>query len=174
MPLTKFQARVLRLLAANRSPSSHVAGGAALNAAPDSPRYSRDVDVFHDVADAVAFSARTDAETLTRNGFTVQWLEQLPTFFRATAAQAGEAVRLEWAYDSAWRYFPPVADSLMGWRLHDADLATNKVLALAGRSETRDLLDLVRLDEKFLPLEALIWAACGKDAGFPQASFWTR
>ena len=58
------------------------------------------MDVFHDVADAVASSARADVETLTRNGFAVQWIEQLPAFFRATAGKAGEAVRLEWAYDT--------------------------------------------------------------------------
>jgi hypothetical protein len=157
---------VLRLLAANRTPASHVAGGTVLNASPESPRFSRDVDIFHDVAEAVARSAEADVVTLRTHGFAVRWLEQLPTFFRAVASREGDAVKLEWAYDSAWRYFPVVADPLMGWRLHEADLATNKVLALAGRSETRDLLDLVRLDETFLPLEAMVWAACGKDAGF--------
>ncbi len=42
MPLTAFQREVARILAANRNPESHVAGGAALNRADDSYRYSDD------------------------------------------------------------------------------------------------------------------------------------
>ena len=52
MPLTPFQTEVLRLLARNRSPESYVAGGIALNAA-EAVRWSADVDVFHDVEEAV-------------------------------------------------------------------------------------------------------------------------
>jgi hypothetical protein len=53
MPLTPFQAELLKLLAANRSPDSFVAGGTVLNAAPDSPRFSRDLDIFHDAVKSV-------------------------------------------------------------------------------------------------------------------------
>ena len=42
----------------------------------------------------------------------------------------------------------------------------NKLLALAGRSEVRDFVDVLHLDETHLPLGALAWAACGKDPGF--------
>jgi len=37
------------LLAANRSPDSFVAGGTLLNATSDTPPFSADVDIFHDV-----------------------------------------------------------------------------------------------------------------------------
>jgi hypothetical protein len=50
--------------------------------------------------------------------------------------------------------------------LHPADLATNKVLALVGRSEIRDFLDILQLDREYLSLGAIIWAACGKDEGY--------
>ncbi len=50
MSLTPFQAEILRLLAANRSPESDVAGGIALNA-EDDVRGSVDVDGFHDAVD---------------------------------------------------------------------------------------------------------------------------
>lgn len=53
----------------------------------------------------------------------------------------------------------------MGWRLHLFDIATNKALALASRSATRDYVDILELEAHF-PLEATIWAACGKDPGF--------
>ena len=62
MPLTSFQSQVARLLAANRTPDSHLAGGAALHFAPNSIRYSNDLDYFQDSVErvATAFSARTD------------------------------------------------------------------------------------------------------------------
>lgn len=48
MPLGAFEARLLRLLAANRSPESFVGGATVLHRAPDSPRTSQDVDLFHE------------------------------------------------------------------------------------------------------------------------------
>jgi len=35
-----------------------------------------------------------------------------------------------------------------------------------GRSEIRDFVDVLHLDDSYLPLGALAWAACGKDPGF--------
>jgi hypothetical protein len=46
------------------------------------------------------------------------------------------------------------------------DLAINKVLALVGRDEARDFLDVIDIMESTLPLGALLWAAAGKDPGF--------
>ncbi|MEO6027297.1 MAG: hypothetical protein ABIR79_10575 [Candidatus Binatia bacterium] len=50
--------------------------------------------------------------------------------------------------------------------LHPFDLATNKVLALVGRLEPRDWIDVMTCDERLQPLGYLAWAACGKDPGF--------
>src|ERR1700723_1847075 len=54
--------------------------------------------------------------------------------------------------DADFRFFPAIADALFGYRLHVADLATNKALAAAGRREPRDVLDLIYIDERHLPL----------------------
>ena len=48
MPLTPFQAEVVRLLAPHRSPGSFLAGGAAIHLARNSPRFSNDLDYFQD------------------------------------------------------------------------------------------------------------------------------
>jgi len=53
----------------------------------------------------------------------------------------------------------------MGFVLHPADLATNKVLALAGRFEARDFVDVNYLHHEGMPLGLIAWAACGKDPG---------
>ena len=50
--------------------------------------------------------------------------------------------------------------------LHPFDLATNKVLALVGRLEARDWVDVLECDARLQPLGYLAWAACGKDPGF--------
>src|SRR5262249_41929001 len=72
--------------------------------------------------------------------------------------------------DSAFRFFPAQPDPEFGWCLHRADLATNKVLALAGRSAVRDFLDVLYLHRSYLSVGALCWAACGKDQGFTPSS----
>ncbi len=165
MPLTEFQRAVLRLLAQRRSPESFVAGGSVINAAPDSPRYSDDVDIFHDAEESVAVAAAGDTDLLTRMGFGIEWLVNRPGFQRAVVSRDGQSLRLEWTRDSAFRFFPVQPDAEFGWRLHLADLATNKVLALAGRWEVRDFVDTLYLDESYASLGLLAWAAAGKDPG---------
>jgi len=50
------------------------------------------------------------------------------------------------------------------------DLATNKVLALAGRLEARDWIDVLVCHERIQNLGYLFWAACSKDPGFSPSS----
>src|SRR6266849_7656056 len=166
MPLTSFQKEVARLLAANRNPDSHLGGGAVINRAGDSPRYSADLDLFHDVAETVLASAEADTAVLIRHGYEVEWLLRQPYLQRARVRRAAGTVRLDWCYDSAFRFFPVQADAEFGFCLHQADLATNKLLALAGRSEVRDFIDALYLPRTYLSLGTMCWAACGKNQGF--------
>ena len=166
MPLTSFQRDVLRVLASHRNPESHVGGGSVINRADNSPRYSEDVDLFHDVAQSVVSSAEADCAALLQQGFTVVWLLRQPSLQRAEVHRGGESVRLDWCSDSAFRFFPVQPDLEFGYCLHKADLATNKMLALANRSEFRDYVDILHLHKSYLSLGAMCWAACGKDQGF--------
>jgi len=166
MPLTAFQQEVLRLLARFRSPESYLAGGVVVNQGADTPRFSDDFDIFHDAEAEVARSAEADAFALTKNGFEVVWDLRRPAFYRARAIKGDQSVRLDWAIDSAFRFFPIAPDKELGYRLHLADVAMNKVLALAGRSEARDFVDLLYLHATYLSLGAIAWAACAKDPGF--------
>ncbi len=166
MPLSDIQAAVLRAIAKNRSLDSYVAGATLIHAEASSPRVSQDVDIFHDDADMVARSARLDAESLKAAGFAVEWQEQFPAFFRALVRHGVEVVEIDWAADSAYRFFPLEPDPVFGFRLHPLDAATNKVLALVGRFEIRDLVDCLYLHRRLLSLGALVWAACGKDEGY--------
>jgi hypothetical protein len=166
MPLTLIQQQILNLLAKHRNPENYLAGATVLHRMPTSPRYSQDLDYFHDVEDRVAGSAAIDAEVLRQSGYEVEWVLRTPTFHRAVVLKADQQVKIEWAVDTAFRFFPVEQDELSGFRLHPVDAAINKVLALAGRQEIRDFVDTLYVHKTILSLGALVWAACGKDPGY--------
>lgn len=170
MPLTEYQAELGRLLASNRSEESYLAGGAALLAAPNTVRYSHDLDYFHDSARRVATAYEADQATLIEHGYEIELEISQPGHIQAIVIQKGQSTRIEWSHDSAWRFMPVQKSADFGYLLHPVDLATNKVLALAGRDEARDLVDTLHLHEHVLPLGALVWAAAGKDPGFSPLS----
>jgi len=172
VPLSKLQTEILRLLAGHRNPESYVAGATALN--QNGPRFSADIDIFHDREEAVAQAAEADTALLAENGFGIQWLRREPGIHAAIVQRGGESTRLEWVRDSDYRFFPTQADPLFGYRLHVADIATNKALAAAGRREPRDVLDLLYIHDRHLPLGAVIWAAVAKDPGYSPESLITE
>ena len=72
---------------------------------------------------------------------------------------------LEWVTDSDFRFFPSQPDELFGYVLHPLDLAANKASAAADRREPRDILDLITIHYRILPLGAVITAAVGRFPG---------
>ncbi len=172
MALTDLQRAVSRLLAEHRirSGESYVAGGAALNELLGATRLSRDLDLFHDTEEAVDASWTADRRLLESAGYALRVVRERPGFIEAEVSTADDAVRVEWARDSAYRFFPLVRHPDLGLVLHPFDLATNKVLALVGRREARDWVDALECDRSLQPLGYLAWAAVGKDPGFGPAS----
>jgi hypothetical protein len=164
VPLTKLQSCLLRLLANRRSPESYVAGAIALNR--DGPRFSADIDIFHDGDDRLVAIAESDAEVMTASGFDVAWSTHRGGGKRmALVSGMGEQTQLEWAADSDFRFFPAQPDELFGYVLHPADLATNKAAAAANRRVPRDIIDLVTIHNNILPLGAVVTAAVGRFPG---------
>jgi hypothetical protein len=172
MALTRLQRAVSRLLAEHRveSGETYVAGGAALNELLGGTRLSRDIDLFHDTEEAVEASWSADRELLASAGYSVRVFRERPGFVEAEVSSVDDAVRVEWARDSAYRFFPLVLHPDFGLALHPFDLATSKLLALVGRREARDWVDLLACDRSLQPLGYLAWAACGKDPAFGPAS----
>ncbi len=168
MALTDYQRTVCRLLAAHRvaSGESYVAGGVALNEWLGAPRLSRDVDLFHDTESAVELSWTQDRALLESSGYAVRVVRERPGFVEAEIRSEGQSLHLEWVRDSSFRFFPLVEHADLGLTLHPFDLATNKLLALVGRREVRDWIDVLECDARLQPLGYLAWAACGKDPGF--------
>lgn len=164
MPISRLQSDILRLIAAKRDPESFVAGGVPINRS--GPRYSSDLDIFHDREERVAEAALADAEILRGAGYDVAWLRQQPATYGASVRRGSEETKLEWVADSDYRFFPVVKDDQFGYVLHIVDLAINKVMAAASRREPRDVVDLLTLHDRVLPLGALVWAAVEIAPGF--------
>lgn len=168
MALSPFQRGVCQLLAGNRvrNGESYLAGGSALNELLRAPRLSRDLDVFHDTESALASSWLDDRTSLESAGYEVRVVRERPGFVEAEIVCGRDSVVMQWARDSAFRFFPLVQHAELGLTLHPFDLATSKILALVGRVEPRDFIDALTCDADVQPLGYLAWAACGKDPGF--------
>lgn len=164
MPLSRIQIEVLAVLARLRDSESYIAGATPINR--DAPRFSNDIDIFHDREDRAAGAAEADSAALRAAGYAVTWLRRQPAMYTAEISRSGASTQLEWAVDSDFRFFPTCRDETYGFVLHPVDLAANKVMAAAGRREVRDIVDLLAIHETILPLGALIWAAVEKAPGF--------
>ncbi|WP_438749334.1 hypothetical protein [Pararhizobium sp. O133] len=164
MALTDLQTAVLQCLSANRSTTSYIAGGVALNR--EWARFSDDIDVFHDTDEEIGTAAQADIETLRSNGFFVSIDVNIYGCVEATVSKNGSSTQIQWMSETRRRFFPLVPDPVWGNRLHQADLAVNKVLAASSRTKARDFADLVSISEFMCPLGPLIIAASGKPPHF--------
>jgi hypothetical protein len=149
---------------------SYVAGGVALNALLEAPRLSVDIDLFHDTSEALATTVREDWALLEESGYEVVFVRDAVAYAEARVSNADGSTLIQWVRDSAFRFFPLEENEEFGVTLNPFDLATNKVLAMAGRLEPRDWIDTMNCCEKLQPLGFLVWAACGKDPGFNPSS----
>jgi hypothetical protein len=150
VPLTQFQRQILAELASSPDEDRYLAGGAAMHFEPNSARYSDDLEFFSDAEARVASAFAHDRATLAAAGYAVDVELSLPGFVRAVVSKGAEATRVDWAHDSAWRFMPLVRDDLGGLLLDPVDLAINKVLALAGRDEPRDFVDILFVNDRVL------------------------
>jgi hypothetical protein len=168
MAVTGFQQAICRLIATNRleQGEAYVAGGVALNLLTGGRRLSRDIDLFHDTLEALDATWRADRKLLEDHGYQIRSIHERLGYVEAVVAKGSEAVLMQWTRDSAFRFFPLVRHEELGLVLHPFDLATNKALALVGRLEIRDWIDLITCHQRVQPLGYLAWAACGKDPGF--------
>jgi len=172
MALSAFQREICQLVARNRlqNGESYLAGASALNELVGAPRLSRDLDVFHDTEEALSVSWQADRAVFEKGHYEGRVFRERQGFVEAEIRRGGDAVLMQWARDSAYRFFPLVQHAEFGLTLHPFDLATSKVLALVGRIEARDFVDTLTCDRQVQPLGYLAWAACGKDPGFSPLS----
>lgn len=172
MALTTFQRDICRVIAAQRiaSGESYVAGATALNVATGAARISRDIDLFHDRTEAVDACWQSDRRALEAAGYDIQVEREREGYVEALVSRDTDSVAMQWTADSAYRFFPLLEHEDFGLTLHPFDLATNKVLALVGRLEARDWVDVIACHDKVQHIGYLAWAAAGKDPAFSPAN----
>src|SRR5262245_59252412 len=120
MALTTFQRTVCRLLAEHRiaSGESYVAGASALNELIAASRVSMDIDLFHDTDEALESSWDADRRLLEARSFDVRIIRERRSYVEAEIGRDGETVLMQWARDSAHRFFPLVTHPDFGLTLH--------------------------------------------------------
>jgi hypothetical protein len=164
MALTQLQSDILRRLAKNRSETSYLAGGLILNR--NWQRRSDDIDIFHDTDEEVTGAAKADLAVLDAAGYKTHTNFIIYGCVDATVSDGKSETLIQWFAETKRRFFPLVKDEEWGARLHQADLAVNKVLAASGRSKARDIADLVAIAHNYCPLGPLVLAAAGKPPNF--------
>jgi hypothetical protein len=164
--LTQFQrlvlARVLEVLPPESSFA--LAGGGALIARGIVDRVTDDLDLFTSEQRDVRLAAALVEEGLADSGWTVEIVRAGASFrrYRVTDPATARETLLDIGWDA--RLDPPGRTDL-GPTLTIHELAADKVLALFGRAEARDLVDLHALSAR-LGREDMLAAAREKDAGF--------
>lgn len=139
-------------------------GGAALAGFHLGHRVTLDLDLFttEAVLDEGEVSLRRAADEL---GATVEALRTAPEFRRRLVLRGEESVVVDLVRDRAPQIHEQKLDCA-GLRVDSADeIAANKLCALLSMAETRDLVDVMMLEQAGVDLDAAMRAAARKDAG---------
>ncbi len=166
--LTKLQERVARIVAGLAEAEDFaLAGGAALIVRGDVDRRTRDLDFFGPSAVAVDRLLPVAEQALIRDGLSVQRVIDHSGFARLIVDDGRDQTELDLASDA--RLFP--AEEGPGFRmLSGEELAVDKLLALFGRAEARDFVDLLAVADRY-GLDRLLDLAAEKDRGFDARMF---
>jgi hypothetical protein len=164
MPLTELQRMVADILRPFRTRHDYVGGGAALN--QNWPRLSDDMDIFHDHRNRLPRSVERELRALRDENFAIETVVDNSLTVEVIVRKHGLETRVQWMDDpeTCKRFFPVVEDASFGFRLHQADVAVNKVLCASRRERAaRDAVDLIHIVRRHSSLGPLVWAATGKD-----------
>ncbi len=166
--LSPLQERVARIVAGlAESDGFALAGGAALILRGDVDRRTRDLDFFGPDAVAVDRLAPVAQQALLDAGLRVQQGIDPPGFARLLVGDDNDQTEVDLGTDA--RLFPP--EELLGIRVLSGEkLAVDKLLALFGRAEARDFVDLLAVADRY-GLDRLLDLAAEKDRGFDARVF---
>lgn len=142
-----------------------LAGGAALVAVGLSRRPTRDIDAFTGRMIDVGAAADRASAALRDAGFEVT-VERSDSGFATLLVTAAGRRRSQFRVDLGLDHIAwPPAESALGPTLSERELAANKVLALFGRVQPRDLVDLEALASR-RPVAGMLADAATKDPDF--------
>jgi predicted nucleotidyltransferase component of viral defense system len=168
--LSALQRTVLAVLSRlDASASFALAGGAALIVHGVVSRTTRDLDLFTEESRHVTTLHAALTSGLVERGLSVAVISATETFVRLEVHDPGSGERIEVDLGVDVRMAAPITTAV-GRVLSIDELAADKMLALFGRAELRDFLDVADLLARF-PKERLVELAVAKDAGFTLARF---
>lgn len=161
--LTALQRRIIRLVGdLPEAEGFALAGGAALIAREVVDRPTRDLDFFATETEAVHRLQSALLEAARSDGLDVDVIESYPGFTRLTVSDGRDRCEVDLAYDARIRSPERTPYGLV---LQLDELAADKVLALFGRAEARDFIDVAALLPHY-GWDRLCRLAVEKDAGF--------
>ncbi len=162
VPLSDIQRHVIDVFASVEGNETFaVAGGSGLVCSGAYDRETRDIDLFTSTGDLPTIVERFIA-ALETEGFKVTPRRRSETFTDLVVSRDGAGTIVDLAKD-----FQLLAAQRVGkvMVLDQRELAANKVLALWGRREARDLDDVIHLSKEMGLANMCAWAK-EKDLGF--------
>ena len=167
--LTPFQKKILKAFTEiEESTAFYLTGGTALSVFHLAHRLSEDFDLFTSDEPLISIVARKFKAKLETSGIQVREIRNFTSFWEAVASEGDESFKIQLAYDSPFMLEQPIErDDL---RIHSlADIAAGKLLALFGRAEERDFIDVYFIVKSgAISLDRLIELAKKKDPGLDE------
>ena len=166
--LTLLQARILIALAGFEPPWT-LSGGGALAGFHTAHRSTRDLDLFWRGRKQLGTLVHEVKARIAAEGLTATMLQDAGSFCRFAVSDGESSTVLDLVADPIANITEPEILDLEGHRIgvdSRHEILVNKLLAILGRSELRDLQDLQVLVESGGDLQRALADAPRKDAGF--------
>lgn len=167
MKFTALQKKVIKIFSqTDKNKDFYFTGGTALAVCYLFHRKSEDIDLFTGNPIAVTPTAREFESRLKKADLDVQVERRQSSFVRILIEQE---LKVDLALDTPFRLKPPVRLNLEGidFLVDDlTDIAANKMLALFGRAEPRDFIDVYFLSKEYFDFMEMVEMAGKKDTGF--------
>lgn len=167
--LSELQKAVLKAFFA-REQGFYLTGGAALAGYHLRHRTTSDLDLFTLDPEAFARGRHVLGDLAADMDAVLEVVQNTPGFLRVVLTKDARAVVLDLVRDRSFQLHPnkPIVD---GVAVDPADeILANKLTALVGRAEERDLVDALSLERTGLRIEDLLDAALKKDGGCTPAT----
>ncbi|NNN20848.1 MAG: nucleotidyl transferase AbiEii/AbiGii toxin family protein [Acidimicrobiales bacterium] len=145
--LSSFQEYVAKIISTlDEAKEFALAGGAALILRGDVERLTRDLDFFGISTSNVDQLVTAAIKALHDSGLEVEIIQMNHGFGRLEVKRGNDRVEIDIANDA--RLFPLEQYNLLP-TLSGKELAVDKVLAIFGRAEPRDFIDLFSIESKY-------------------------
>lgn len=167
--LTSLQEEILRVFAKTaESDLFYLTGGTALASYYLQHRLSRDIDLFTREEEVIGYIGDRLQGNLKLKGIETQAIRKFKSFYEILTSQGTQECPIHLALDSPFRFEEP-KENLLEVKIDTLiDIATNKLLALFGRVEPRDFVDIFFLVKERFSMEELIEKSKQKDPGLDE------